>query len=457
MTTETVIPLANPIARHWNWMGGCTLRRFGDGRLPETDLDWPKHGFTHVDAPCHMIRNGPTLDDCRLGQLCGEAAIIDVSDCVPAAPVGSDLLTSRGGHVRRGDILILRSLLHRQYPNSTPDYWERSPWLDESGSRWVVERGCTALAVDFPQDWIARELGKRPVTNPEFLEHQIVLGAGLMHLEHAIDLDRIPGERTFLIGLPLRLAGADGGPCSPVALTSWPARNPRIVDLTLPVRPGRRIQVWLEKSFEAGDPVQETGVRYEGHAGTHVLAPRYLDAEADGVDALLGETLVGPADLADLSGPGHALPIGVDTLAERLPETPGGRILLLRHAGGANARGEADLPWLSGEAATWIADRRYRAVGSDFELDAGRRRLAGNPARTSDLEAEAVLLGRGVALLKNLAGLDAIGTGRPWVAALPLRLPGAEAAPARVVALDWQAAPDDGPAPAHGERMTAHD
>ena len=432
-----VISLANPVAAHWNWRGGCLRTAPGDGRLAESVLEWPGHGFTHVDAPCHMIRNGPTLDDCRLGQLCGEAALIDVSDCLPAKPVGGDLLEARGAHVQSGDILILRSGLHRRYPNTTPEYWDRSPWLDDSGSNWVVERRCTCLAVDFPQDRIARELGKRTVTNAEFTEHQIVLGAGLMHLEHVIDLERIPGKRTFLIGLPLRLPEADGGPAGPVALADWPSASPRIVDLTRPLARNGRVRIWLEKSFEAGDPVQETGIRIEGHTGTHVLAPQYVDSDADGIEAFLGASLVGPADIADLSGLADGLPIGRDTLAARLPEEPGGRILLLR-AGQPNGGSEpSQLPWLASDTAAWLADRGYRAIGSDFEPDRGRQLHAGAFPRKADLDAEALLLHRGIALIKNLTGLGDVGAERPWIAALPLRLPGAEASPARVVALEW--------------------
>ena len=91
------------------------------------------------------------------------------------------------------------------------------------------------LVIDFPQDYVAREMGDRLVTNPEFTEHQIVLGANLMHLEHVINLGAIDRDRVFLIGWPLRLPDADGGPASPVALSEWPGGEPRIVDLTLPV------------------------------------------------------------------------------------------------------------------------------------------------------------------------------------------------------------------------------
>ncbi len=435
MGDPEAIPLANPVSEHWNWQGGSASRSPGGDSLPETALHWPKHGFTHVDAPCHIVPNGPTLDDCELRRLCGEAAIVDVSDRVPARPVGRDLLEKRGRHVREGDILILRSGLHERFPNTTPDYWQRSPWLDDDGSRWVVERGCAALAVDFPQDRVARELGTRAVENREFTEHRIVLGAGLMHLEHVVDLHRIRGERTFLIGLPLRLPGADGGPAGPIALTRWPGPKPKISDLTLPLLPGERVQTWLEKSFEKGDPVQETGLRIEGHAGTHVLAPRYLDPDAEGVESFLGTPLAGPADLVDL--PPGPDPVGAAALAGARSRRSGARILLLRAPRRSTGGTGESAPALAPDAAEWIVREGYRAVGSDFEPDAGRRRIRGSPRR-SDLESEAVLLENGLALIRNLQGLGALEGKRLWAVALPLRLPGAESAPARVVALEWR-------------------
>ena len=447
MNERPVIPLANPIARHWNWLGDTLRPEPEPGFLPETGVDWPKHGFTHVDAPCHMVRGSLTLDECGLDQLCGEAAVVDVSDRVPAKPVTADVLESRGGHVRKGDIVILRSNLHRRFPNSSDDYWQHSPWLDASGSKWIVERGCKALVIDFPQDYNARDMNGRLVTNDEFVEHRIVLGARLMHLEHVANLREIEQERVFLIGWPLRLPRADGGPASPVALTRWPGANPRIADLSLPVRADwrGRVSVGLAKSFETGDPVQETGVRFEGHSHTHVLTPRYLDPAAPGLADFLGPSLVGPADVAELSRAREDAAIDAGGLERGLPHERGSDILILRT--GFTERVAYDdpawpdrSPWLAETAAETIAARGYRVVAADFEIDAGRKRLRGGPARAVDLAAEAVLLGRGLGLVKHLTNLSTLRTGRPWLAAMPLNLPGAEAAPARVLGLEWQAA-----------------
>ena len=446
MDEPTVVSLANPIVGHWNWSGDTLHREPEPGFLAETGVDWPKHGFTHVDAPCHMVRGSLTLDECSLDQLCGEAAVVDVADRVPGKPVTADVLETRGEHVRDGDIVILRSNLHRRFPNTTDDYWQQSTWLDPSASKWIVERGCKALVIDFPQDYIAREMNDRPVTNDEFLEHQIVLGAKLMHLEHVVNLWEIDQERVFLIGWPLRLPKADGGPASPVALTRWPSANPRIVDLSLPVRADwrGRVSVGLAKAFEAGDPVQETRVRFEGHSHTHVLTPKYLDPAGPALADFLGAPLVGPADIVDLSRTPADTAVDASTLERGLPHERGGGILVLRT--GFSDRVAYDdpawperSPWLAAGAAELIVNRGYRVVAADFEIDAGRKRLRAGPARITDLDAEATLLGGGLGLVKNVANLSALGGANPWLAAMPLNLPDAEAAPARVLGLEWHA------------------
>ena len=447
MDEVSVVSLTHPIARHWNWLGDTLRREPEAGFLAETGVDWPKHGFTHVDAPCHMVRGSLTLDECGLDQLCGEAAVIDVSDRVPAKPVTAEVLESRGSHVRKGDLVVLRSNLHRRFPSTTPDYWQQSTWLDASGSKWIVERGAKALVIDFPQDYNARDMNDRLVTNDEFVEHQIVLGAKLMHLEHVVNLWKIDQERMFLIGWPLRLPKADGGPAGPVALTRWPSPDPRIVDLSLPVRAGwrGRVSVGLAKTFEAGDPVQETGVRFEGHSHTHVLTPRYVDPAGPALEDFLGSPLVGPADIVDLSDIPADTPIEPGALERRLPDERGGDILILR-TGFAEAVAYDDpawperSPWLADAAAERIVGRGYRVMAADFEVDAGRKRLRGGPARLTDLDAEATLLGGGMGLVKNVTNLSSLRADNLWLAAMPLNLPDAEAAPARVLGLEWRTA-----------------
>lgn len=445
MATE-VADLANPIKKHWNWAGDSYRPLSTNDFLTETIVHWPKHGFTHVDAPCHMVREGPTTDDCALSQLCGEAAVIDISDLVPGGAVTADILAVRGQQVRPGDILILRSNLYQRFPNTTPAYWTNSPYVDESGARWIVERGCQALAIDFPQDYPAREMGDRLVRNEEWVEHQIVLGGRLMHLEHLRNLDRLQKDRVFLIGWPVKIAQSDGGPSRPIALLEWPKGSPDIVDLSLTLGGGWRnvVRVGRAKGFESGDPVQETGFASLGHSHTHVVMPSYIDARLANLDALVGDNicrLVREAtivDLTDISG-------GIDraALERRGGDIKNDRILVLRtgHAERCEYTSPdwlARSPHLTQDAAAWIVERKFSAIAADFELDMGRKKVGLGLACKSDIPVETSLLRAGVALIKNVTQLSKLDGRDFLIAAMPLYLPGAESAPARVLALQWR-------------------
>ena len=440
-----VIHLGNPIQEHWNWSGEFRFSE-GEGRdtLSEISLDWPKHGFTHVDAPCHMIRGSLTLEDCHLRQLCGEAAVVDVSDCVPASAVNASILGARGGHVKAGDIIILRSNLNQVYPNTTPGYWEKSPYLDASGAQWIVERGCVGLAIDFPQDYVVREMSDRLVKNHEMIEHHIVLGAKMMHLEHLVNLDRIKQDRIFLVGWPLRLPNADGGPASPVALTEWPSASPGIIDLSLPIQADwrQRVKVILALSFEKGDQVQETGVHFVGHSHTHCLTPKYIDPTLKSLDSLIGERLVRDAQIVDLSDTPENGEIDINHLERRAHDASSENILVLRTGYMERVPYSDEFwpkrsPFLAGSAAEWIAKEGFDVVAVDFEIDEGRKRLGARRPRKTDLVAERILLENGVSIVKNLTNLTSISNSRFFMVGMPLYLPGAESAPSRVLGLQW--------------------
>lgn len=439
-----VIHIGRPLQESTKWKGGTSRRSTGPDQLPETAVHYPQHGFTHVDAPCHMIRGGAALEDCALSQLCAWAALVDVSDTVPSGPVTAEILASRTHHVRPGDILLLRSGLPERFSSESPEYTHKSPYVDESGSRWIAENGFSALAIDFPQDYLAREMSQRLVRTHEFTEHQIVLGAGLMHLEHVRGLDQIDSERVFLAGLPLRIPGrADGGPASPVVLTGCSDGCPQVQDLSLPVEADwrGRVERFLTLSFENGDQVQETGVSFSGPSHTHVLTPRYIDLEAQGVEAWVGSPLVRNYDIVDLTDTPDGQAISRSTLEARFPSANPGAVLLRTgytdRVPYPHTAWEERSPWLDTSAAEFLVDRGCCVVALDFEADAGRKRLRGAAACLADLDAEKVLLEGGVALIKNLQATSALMGEKVTLVPMPLLLPGAESAPARVVGLKW--------------------
>lgn len=261
---------SNVINNHWNWASKINFKDFENFHIEVT-----KHGFTHVDAPSHMIKNGKSLSDCKPNLLCGWAKLIDVSECLGDKPITSDFLESKAIDINQGDIVILRSNLNDIYPNTSSKYWDNSPYLDDSGSKWLIKKNIKSLVFDFPQDRAAKDLQYRVVMNKEFTEHQIVLGAGVMHVEHAINLKLIEGGEIFFCALPLHLPNADGGNCTPISIIGIEKKEYEICEHSQILDNNKEFKSFLTLSFEKGDQVQETGFIQNGITHTSFIASNH--------------------------------------------------------------------------------------------------------------------------------------------------------------------------------------
>ena len=171
------------------------------------------------------------------------------------------------------------------------------------------------------------------------------------------------------------------------------------------------------------NPYQTTSISLCVHAGTHVDAPRHLDAKAPGIDAFPLDLSLGEALVIDVSG---LECITLEALEPHL-STPAVRRVLLR----TRATG-------SGQAAS--QGRAYAALtpAAAMGLVAGGYRLIGTDAPSigaDDPEGEEVhrlLLNGGVWILEGL-DLSCAATGRGELLCLPLSISGADGAPARAL------------------------
>ena len=258
---------SNTICEHWNWASNISYNNIDDFKIEVT-----KHGFTHVDAPSHMINDGKSLSDCQLDLLCGWAKIIDVSECIGDKPITEQTLKDKIKYIEEGDIVILKSNLNDLYPNTSDQYWKNSPFLEDSGSNLLVSKKIKSLVFDFPQDRAAKDLQFRVVLNKEFTEHQIVLGAGVMHVEHAINLKEIKEKEIFFCALPIKLPNADGANCTPISITGLEKKKYSIVDHSQSMENNNSFKSFLTLSFDKGDQVQETGFSFSDITHTMFIA-----------------------------------------------------------------------------------------------------------------------------------------------------------------------------------------
>jgi len=211
---------------------------------------------------------------------------------------------------------------------------------------------------------------------------------------------------------------------------------PRYHDVTLPLSPD--LPVW------PGDPPVElarvsdmaTGAAFNltrlcasAHAGTHVDAPAHFLPGGRTIDQLDVAALIGPALVVAV--PDVAVVGAADLDALDLP--PRVERLLLRTgnsdrraAGVAEADLLADFVAVTAGGARWLVARGLRLVGIDGPSIAPLDDIA-TPHQ--------ILLGAGVVVVEGL-DLRAAAPGAYGLVCLPLKLAGADGAPARVVLVE---------------------
>lgn len=177
------------------------------------------HGFTHMDAPRHMVPGGDTMTELKLEKVVGIASVIDLEDIKPNEEITAERLTEAGSHVASDEIILFRSCWDQQRDWHTEHFWRDAPWLSAEACQWLLAKQPTAVAFDFPQDWTIRLLldgDVRPIN--EHVSHDILLRNNVTLIEYLTGVSQIITPKTFLCALPLNLPGADGAPSRVIAI-----------------------------------------------------------------------------------------------------------------------------------------------------------------------------------------------------------------------------------------------
>ena len=77
-----------------------------------------------------------------------------------------------------------------------------------------------AICLDFPQDFIAREMPGRHVYNHEFEIHHKIFQAGIPFIEDLKDLGEVRQDNMFLAAVPLKMTCVDGAPMRAIII-NW--------------------------------------------------------------------------------------------------------------------------------------------------------------------------------------------------------------------------------------------
>jgi arylformamidase len=178
------------------------------------------------------------------------------------------------------------------------------------------------------------------------------------------------------------------------------------------------------KRIEAGDDSNLSKLDCDVHTGTHIDAPRHFLTKGITIEHLPLEVMIGPCFVAYLP---KVSVVTADDLAGL--NMPAGTVRLLLRTSNSRlwaaktGRFRKTYVALTSDAASWIVENQVRLIGIDY--------LSVQPYSGSH-DTHKILLKAGTAVLEGL-NLASVKTGCYELICLPIKLVGAEGAPARVV------------------------
>jgi arylformamidase len=171
----------------------------GGYRCNVTRLDTGVHFGTHLDAPCHFIEGGRTVDELDLSVLVGPCTVAEVPDTAAIGPEHLDALDLAPGATR----LLLKTRNSAFWDDPAHEFRKDFTALTADAAQWVVDRGIRLIGIDY----LSIQLFDDAVSTT----HLVLLGAEVIIVE-GLDLRAVGPGDYHLTCLPMKLAGADGAP-----------------------------------------------------------------------------------------------------------------------------------------------------------------------------------------------------------------------------------------------------
>lgn len=188
-----------------------TLERDGVGVM---GVAMGSHTGTHLDAPCHTVAGGRTLDDISLDELCGEALVIRATGAGPGEALDEHALGL--DRLERVPAIVAVHTGWDQYFGS-PQYL-RHPYLTRGAAERLCELGMHVLAVDTlnpDRTPDGDEVDGAPADSG-FVVHEVVLGSDRLIVENLRGLAQIE-DQARLAFFPLPVGAGDGAPVRAIA------------------------------------------------------------------------------------------------------------------------------------------------------------------------------------------------------------------------------------------------
>lgn len=182
-----------------------TYAKLSDGaHVTSSVLTVPLHAGTHIDAPCHIVEGGKSIDQIPQERFQGPGVVATVRR-KPGELITVDDVLNGGPAPQRGDMLLINSGWGELF--ESPQYHDH-PSVDPELADWAVELGLSLVGVDFISPDLPLSRRENP---PDLKVHKTLLGNDVLIAENLVGLYRVPPQRLNVYSFPVLVRGGDAG------------------------------------------------------------------------------------------------------------------------------------------------------------------------------------------------------------------------------------------------------
>lgn len=164
-----------------------------------TSVQMSAHTGTHIDAPCHFIDGGRTIDQLDLSLLVGDVEVIEIDK--ENNIISEDTLSGLGIKQWPQRVIFKTNNSYRELMKNN-EFYKDFVALSVDGSKYLIKQGVQLIGIDYLS---IAPFENGDETHIELLKHEVVVIEGL-------NLVNIKPGSYQLIALPINLKGADGAP-----------------------------------------------------------------------------------------------------------------------------------------------------------------------------------------------------------------------------------------------------
>jgi kynurenine formamidase len=176
----------------------------------ELKMNLVLHTGTHIDAPCHMLKNARSIDQFPIDKFTGSAIVIP---CSHKAEIDLVYLQTFEDKIAQVEFVLFYTGWQNRW--NTKEYFDDCPILTREAAEWLAKFRLKGIGIDaFSLDKVS---SAENVTSENFPNHHILLEQEIILIENLAHLDKLPDSGFQFQCFPLNIENADGSPVRAIA------------------------------------------------------------------------------------------------------------------------------------------------------------------------------------------------------------------------------------------------